>query len=305
MVQTATNIAIVRCAEHSRNFLSTNRDATLSEPPILKKTLSLETQKTIDLLFSNCVKSLLSGKGPQKKKVEEIQKLLEGIIKEAGSEQELTVKIEINNPCARGYAVDYIVVNSKTTGFYARFTMNSHVDRTFLFVNPGISGLGSIDARLDGLTDDNAKLLASRLAEILLDFRNPEVWKNQGTWAEKLSHHFDLDVCEGGDKAFAQRMSQIESAARNFISGLEDAGNFKVYGHSSSFYETNATVAVKHNNETIAELSVSYPDNEPFGQITLSTRKDKTEWRLENDSHVRILVTWLFNEILAASPIKQ
>jgi len=251
------------------------------------------------------VETLLSGKEPQAKKVEEIKKLLEKIIKEAGNEQELELKIEIRGYYDKGYAVDHIEVHSKTTGFYARLAMNSYVNRTFLLVNPGISGLETIDARLEGLSNDNAKLLASKLAEILSEFKNPEVWENPGAWAEKLSHHFDSDVCWEGDKAFARRMSHIESAVRNFISGLEDAGNFKVHGHSSYFHKTEGSVTVKHNGEPIADLTVSYPAGEPFGQIMLSTRKDKTEWRLEDDSHVRILVTWLFNEILAASQIKQ
>ena len=279
--------------------------ATLSEPPILKKTLSLGTQKAFDLVFSNCVETLLSGKEPQGKKVEEIKKLLEEMIKEAGNGEELKLKIEAQCPYAKAYAVDYIEVQSKTTGFYARFTMNSYVNKTFLFVNPGISGLENIDARLDGLSDDNAKLLASKLAEILLNFKNPEVWKSPGAWAERLSDNFDSDIYRGRDEAFAQRMSQIESAVRNFTSGLEDAGNFKVYGYSSYFSKTDGRVKVKHNDETIADLAVSYHDGESFGQIKLSSRKDKTEWRLEHDSHVRILVASLFNEILAVSPVKQ
>ncbi len=306
--------------DDTKGITGSNALSVLTEGALKGKVLSEGTKGKIERAFGDCVEKLAGQKitypdkrnvwgrnnKKREKKVGELVGILEGLVREAGAENELSIKKEMGGLCAYPDSPTvYIEVQSKTSGFYARFTINLYIGKAFLFVNPGAMDSEPVDIGLEGATNGNSKQLMLKLAEMLANFKNPEVWKNPGAWTEKLSHHFDLDVCEGGDKAFAQRMSHIESAVRNFISGLEDAGTFKVYGNSSVFPGTERSVSVKHNGETIADLTVSYHDGEPFGQLTLSTTKKKTEWRLDNDSNVRILVAWLFKEISDVSQIKQ
>ena len=271
----------------------------LSEPPVLKKTLSVATKKKITTIFDNCVEEFHSGGAARKNKASDIMKLFEGIMREAGNKNDLEVTTEIN-----GNQKVAFQIRSKTTGFYADFHTNSYVDKTFLFIYPGISGFEAVSIGLNGLSNGNAKQLALNLAKLLLNFQNPKVWENPGTWAEKLSYNFEFDVLTGDNAAFSRRMGYIEFAVRNFVSGLKEAEKFRVYAHTSVIPDERG-VYVKHNGAEFAFLNVSYPHGEPFGQIEFSTQKKNIKWRLDNDSHVRVLVNMLFNELLSASPIKQ
>ena len=169
-------------------FPSSRVLSKIEEEGILRKIkLPRELSANIDKAFRNCIEKL-KGKAngyPRDEKIhkqneenwaskmKELSGLVDNAIKAAGAENELEGRV--NGNMHQGVIDINIEVNSKSTGFYARYAIRTMFDDVYLLINPGICGFERVDVKFEGANNGNARKAMLMFCDNLFNFKIPEV----------------------------------------------------------------------------------------------------------------------------------